>query len=145
MSNPRPIASQLIAVLALGLALLNDLGLATDLGLKLQVTGISALLLAVVAFFVALRTGSVVVSACLTVQGVANIAAAAQAGATIGIPFGLVVLVLGVAKAIITLRGLKARGGVARAANRRAVGKAIVAAIVVIVVAVGAVAAYEVS
>jgi plastocyanin len=145
MSNSRLIASQLLAVVALGLALLNDLGLTTDLGLKPEVTGISALLLAFVAFFVALRTGSVLVSACLTVQGIANVAAAAQAGATIGIPFGLVVLVLGIAKALITLGGMKAGRGAARAANRPGIGKAVVAAIVIIVVALAGVAFYEVS
>lgn len=145
MSNSRLVASQSLAVVALGLALLNDLGLAADLGLKLELTGISALLLAFVAFFLALRTGSVVVSACLTVQGIVNIAAAAQAGATIGIPLGLVVVMLGIAKALTTLKGMKATGVLSRAANRPAIGKVVVAVLVIIVVVVGSVAFYEVS
>ena len=139
--NPKLSASQGFAAVALFLALLNDLGLANGIGVKPAVTGISAFVFAVVAFAITARTGSALVSSFLTLQGVADVAASASAGATIGIPFGSTVLVLGLAKAVMTWRRAVLPGK-ASPRSRFAIGRALVALAVVLAAVVAGIGLY---
>ncbi len=102
MSNNRLIVAEGFGVLALVLALINDLAIVDLLGISPQITGILALIFALVAFLLAVEKGSVLISGLLVVQGTANAYSALSAGVAIGIYFGLFVLALGLTKAVIT-------------------------------------------
>ncbi|MDG7001305.1 MAG: hypothetical protein JRN15_19590 [Nitrososphaerota archaeon] len=109
MSNTRLLVAQGLAVVAVVLALLNDFGLSSSIGLELRTTGITAFILALAAFFIAVEKGSVLISALLIVQGLAGAYFAYSAGAMIGIYFGLLILALGIAKGGVT--ALRVFGG----------------------------------
>jgi hypothetical protein len=86
------------------LALINDLRYVSYLGIKPSITGILALALGTAAFFISFRKKSFIVSGSLIIQGLANMSAAVLAGATIGIPFGAWIFILGVVKLAISAR-----------------------------------------
>jgi hypothetical protein len=109
MSNSRLVASQCLSALALVLALITDFGVDSSIGVSPRITGISALILAIVAFAVALRTGSLVVSGFLSLQGLADVLSAATAGVKIGVIFGAIPLILGLVKLGTTLMSRKSR------------------------------------
>ncbi len=96
-----------LGAIALILQLMNDLGVSRDLGIRLLISGILALVLATAAFFIAVRKPSVLLSGFLVVQGTSAVTAAALAGAMIGVPFGVWVLALGITKAAITVKSRK--------------------------------------
>ena len=102
MSNSRLLVAQGLAVVAVVMALLNDFGLSSSIGLELRTTGIIAFILALAAFFVAVEKGSALISALLVVQGLTGAYFAFSAGAVIGIYFGLLILALGIAKSGVT-------------------------------------------
>ncbi len=101
--------STVLALPGLALALINDLGFVSYLGIKPSITGILALVLAIAAFFVAMRKGSFLVSGSLIAQGGADVISAISAGAVIGVPFGTWILALGLLKAAISSRSLQKR------------------------------------
>lgn len=104
MSDGRLAASCWTAAIALVLALADDVGLVGLLGVDPLVTGVSALVLAIAAFALSVTSGSRLVSGMLIIQGVANVSAAMAAGATVGVPFGLVVLLLGLVEGVVSRR-----------------------------------------
>ncbi|MDG6994736.1 MAG: hypothetical protein JRN52_02340 [Nitrososphaerota archaeon] len=106
MKNSRLVIGTVLGGVALVLALVNDLGIVSYLGVEPSTTGILAFFLAIVAFFIALRTGSIMLSVFLTIQGISDVIAAALAGATIGVEFGSFVLLLGCVKIAITARSM---------------------------------------
>lgn len=103
MSSIRLLAGQVLAGLAVILALLNDSGETSSLGLALMTVGISAFILALAAFFITVEKGSLAIAGLLTLQGAVNSYAAYMARVNVGIYFGLVVLALGVVKFGVTL------------------------------------------
>ena len=109
MQNLKLTVSQAAAALAVVLALLNDTGLVANVGVDPMVTGLSALILAATAFVLSLTRGSTFVAGALTLQGAANMLASANAGVTVGVAFGLVVLVLGLAEGGTAWRSTKKR------------------------------------
>jgi hypothetical protein len=137
------VSSSLLAFVGLALALVNDLGLVSYLGVEPSVTGILALALATTAFFVSVRKISFVVSGCLIAQGTADVFAALAAGAAIGVPFGAWVLALGLAKAAISARSFQKRRtqDIAHvSAFRKAQPKRAIAKITIIIVLAAAIA-----
>lgn len=104
MSDARVAASGWVAAVALLLALSNDVGLVRLLGVDPMLPGVAALLLAIGAFGLSMTGGSRLVSGMLIIQGVANVSAALAAGASVGVPFGLVVLALGLVDGLMSRR-----------------------------------------
>jgi uncharacterized membrane protein (UPF0136 family) len=97
-----------LAVVSLATTLLND----AHLGLPKAPVGTLSLLLAIAAFALALRDGSTVVSVSLLAKGLIDTglaAASSEAGAKIGLAFGLVLLAFGVVVALVTVRKARPR------------------------------------
>lgn len=142
MNNPRLAVATVLGGVALVLALINDLGIVSYLGIKPSITGITAFAFAIIAFLVAMRTGSIILSGFLTLQGISDASAAAIAGATIGVVFGGFVLLLGVVKIVITVRSMRRNKSMVR--KEKVLGKTsgvssiIAVAIVVVLIFVAA-------
>ncbi len=142
MPRYRLLASQSLAAVALALALFNDSGAASYFDVPPRATGISALLLAMAAFLVAMRSGSVIVSVLLTAQGIADMSAAASAGSGIGVVFGAIPLVLGLCKAAITWKSDRKP---VLPKERVATGRTSIAVAAIVLIAVAASGAYYLS
>lgn len=109
MTNSRLAVSTGIGGVALVLALINDLGLASGLGINPKITGILALVLATLAFIISIRQASPILSGFLIIQGLSDTSAALIADAMIGVPFGAWVFALGIVKSAITISSMAKR------------------------------------
>jgi plastocyanin len=103
------LVSQFFAILALGLTLTNDLGFSSDLGISVRTIGITALLSAIVAYFVARKRGSIITSIAVLLAGILDTTISLQAAVTshsfgpdLGVAFGAIVLLMGISKLWIT-------------------------------------------
>jgi hypothetical protein len=110
MSNYRSLlAAQTLSALAFILAVVTDFGVASSAGISPRTTGISALILAIAAFAAAWRTGSLIVSGFLILQGMVDVSSSISAGVEIGVIFGAIPLILGLIKAVLTWRARASR------------------------------------
>jgi plastocyanin len=145
--------SIIFAFLGLGLALINDFGFVSYLGIKPSITGILALVFATASFFMAMRKGSFLVSASLIAQGVSDVSAAILAGAIIGVPFGSWILALGLVKAVISARSVQKKmrpiaespTNLLKTSHGNAISRILLVIILVVIVLVSAVSVLYVS
>lgn len=102
MKSLKLIIAEVLAIIAVSLAVATNSGLSEMLGIQQRITGFLGFLLAIAAFAVAVKQKSAIISGALLLQGVVGVIASYLAGVAIGyITFGIV-LVLGVLKSYIT-------------------------------------------